>query len=65
MPAILTILQSDLTHQYDQLGNLRKKVNSAGVVDLYTYDNQGRKLSHTQQKTKGTQHQILTSYMTP
>lgn len=54
-PGDATIPASTITFQYDVNGNLKKKTNSAGPVDLYIYDNQGRELSHTQQKADGTQ----------
>jgi RHS repeat-associated protein len=55
LPGDTTIPASTITCQYDVNGNLKQKSNSAGVVDLSTYDKQGRELSHTQRKSDGTQ----------
>lgn len=39
--------------KYDVMGNLVKRTNSMGTVDIYTYDNQGRVISRTTQKGEG------------
>lgn len=55
LPGDSSIPVCTITYQYDVLGNLKQKVNSAGPVDLYTYDNQGRELFHTRKKSDGSQ----------
>ncbi|WP_148134550.1 RHS repeat-associated core domain-containing protein [Candidatus Formimonas warabiya] len=55
LPGDATIPGSNITYQYDELGHVKKKTHSAGIIDLYSYDNQGRELSHSQQKSDGTQ----------
>ena len=59
-PADATIPSNTTTYQYDVMGRLKKQTDSTGLYDLYSYDNQGRQLSHTQQNASGTQ-QILSS----
>jgi RHS repeat-associated protein len=54
-----------ITYQYDKLGNLTKstdaeKPNGTSIwtdlaIDLYTYDKQGRELSHTRKKADNSQ----------
>ncbi|MFZ5986975.1 MAG: S8 family serine peptidase [Bacillota bacterium] len=45
-----TVDKNVVTYKYDIRGNLIKQKNSMGAADIYTYDNQGRVLSHTRQK---------------
>ena len=37
------------------MGNNKLKQDTMNTVDLYTYDNQGRVLTHTRRKSDGTQ----------
>ena len=54
-PGDVTIPSNTVISQYDIMGNLKLQQDSIGKVDSYTYDNQSRALSHTQQKQGGTQ----------
>lgn len=54
-PGDNTIPSNIVIYQYDNLGNMAKKQDSQGQVNLYIYDNQGRQLSHTEQYLDGTQ----------
>lgn len=47
MPGDSTIPASTIKQQYDVLGNLAKATDTVGAADTFTYDNQGRQLSHS------------------
>jgi len=42
------------------MGDVKSKPDSTGVLDVYTYDNQGRQLSYTQKRQDGTE--AITTY---
>jgi|GEM_PF-557318 len=48
-----TIPEYSVTFQYDAMGSLAEKLSSTGTVDRYTYDAQGRELTHTQARAAG------------
>jgi RHS repeat-associated protein len=48
-----SIPSNTINYQYDVMGNLTKRYDLTGLVELYTYDNQGRQLSYTQQDANG------------
>jgi RHS repeat-associated protein len=50
-PGDATIAVNTIIYQYDVMGNLAKQQDSMGKVNLYTYDNQNRMLSQSEQKT--------------
>ena len=43
-----------IVYQYDVMGNLKLISDSMGAKDVFTYDNQGRELSHTRSKLDDT-----------
>ncbi|WP_049756829.1 RHS repeat protein [Ruminiclostridium cellulolyticum] len=59
-PGDSTIPSTEVTSQYDEIGQLKQQLNSMSKLDLYTYDNQGRQLSHTEKKSDNTQ--AITTY---
>ena len=54
-PADYTIPENIVTNKYDALGNLIRKENTLGTVDLFEYDELGQLLSSTQQKSDGSE----------
>ncbi|MHB8127233.1 MAG: RHS repeat domain-containing protein, partial [Desulfitobacteriaceae bacterium] len=54
-PGDASIPVNTVSYQYDVMGNLKKQQNSVGMVDLYTYNNQGRILTKVQEKQDGTE----------
>ncbi|WP_368292719.1 kelch repeat-containing protein [Dehalobacter sp. TBBPA1] len=57
-----TIPAITYSYQYYKNGNLKKKFSDHGDVELYTYDNQGRELSQTKEKSDGTQSITISSH---
>ncbi|MFZ5987822.1 MAG: RHS repeat-associated core domain-containing protein [Bacillota bacterium] len=56
----ISILPNTVEYSYDVFGNLRKQKDTFGTIDLYTYDGQGRVLTHTTKK-EDNQEAINTS----
>ena len=54
-PGDSTIPVNTVICQYDSMGNLKYSSDSVGKVNKYTYDNQCRQLSVTEEKTDGSQ----------
>ena len=55
LPGDASISSNITTYQYDMRGNLMMSSDTAGLVDEYIYDNQGRELIHIQHKSDNTQ----------
>ena len=54
-PGDETISANTVICQYDAVGNLAVQTDGMGKADKHSYDNQGRLVSHIQQKTDGSQ----------
>ncbi len=54
-PGDSTMPANTVSYQYNSVGNLVWEKNTVGTVELYSYDNLGRELSHTQQNAAGGQ----------
>ncbi|MDP4144966.1 MAG: right-handed parallel beta-helix repeat-containing protein, partial [Bacillota bacterium] len=53
-PGDTTIAAYTISYLYDIMGRVKQQQDSLGKVEMSTYDNQGRELTHTEQKSDGT-----------
>jgi len=62
-PGDATMPEYVVFNQYDAMGRLSRQQDSLGVVDLFSYDSEGRQVSHTGQKQDNSEAiTIMTSY---
>jgi RHS repeat-associated protein len=61
MPSDATIAENTVQHKYDCMGNLAWKQDSTGATEISTFDERGKPLSKTVQKSDGTESVSVSS----